>query len=572
MDTIELGSDQNRAPGRSRSGWLHLTVLLGFVLLTLVMTLPLVFHLRTHIAGVGGDSFCFLWTLWWVKKAILDPSLSVFYTDFLYYPVGVTLAFHTLSLANSVLSIPFQSFLGLTGAYNAMILLGFILGGWGAYLLAYSLTGNRIAAIFAGIAFGFSPYHFSRAMVDLNTASIHFIPFTFLFLIRWRRRGGLVDPALAGLFLGITGLCCWYYLLYTSMAVALIGLVWLFQSGRPKHVRSAVLGSLLLGLVALAVISPAVMPMVKAVVEGTDFMNPGRQEAYSADLLAYVVPSSNQPLFLKWVAPYYRSLGGNVYENTVSLGLVVIALAAYGVWGRRRAGGDRLAWAIVGLVAFVLSLGPTLQIAGRSIGQSGWLPYRWLIQDIPLISHARVPSRIAVLVTCSVSVLGAFGFRDLLGCKMLRASRWRKMGWVSLVFTVLLVELWGAPVPGGGMPVPHFFEEVAEDDDDYTVLGLPFKGWTVALQDMYYQTTHGKRIVNGLVARTPVGADAFFDEWSRAASDYGFLQRHRVRYIFLHASLGPEPWHVQTMDGLSQLPWLRRLDLDEPGIIVYAVQ
>ena len=121
------------------------------------------------------------------------------------------------------------------------------------------------------------------------------------------------------------------------------------------------------------------------------------------------------------------------------------------------------------------------------------------------------------------------------------------------------------------MQVPRFFQEVAQDDDDYTILGLPFKGWTVTLQDMYYQTTHGKRIVNGLVARTPVGADAFFDEWSGAVSDYGFLQRHRVRYVFLHASLGPEPWHAQTMDGLSKLPWLRQLDLDESEIIVYAV-
>ena len=40
--------------------------LLGYVLLTLVMTYPLVVRLKTHLVGFGDDAWVQYWNNWWV--------------------------------------------------------------------------------------------------------------------------------------------------------------------------------------------------------------------------------------------------------------------------------------------------------------------------------------------------------------------------------------------------------------------------------------------------------------------------------------------------------------------------
>lgn len=570
-DRVARNADGATLPRESAA--FHILPLLLYVLLAIVLTYPLILHLRTHIAGAGGDSLIFLWNFWWVNKALADPAVSLFYTDFLYYPVGASLALHTLSLFNGLLSVPLQSLCGLVGAYNVLVLLGFVLGGWGAYLLAWELTRHRLASIFAGIVFGFSPYHFSNAMADLNVASLQFLPFTLLYLVRWRRNGGLRDPLMAGLFLGLTALCSWYYLVFGAMAMILFGVVWLLRS-KPRRIRrKTILGILLLAAIAGAVVAPAAIPMVRAAADREDFMNPGRQEAYSADLVGYALPSPYHPLFRRWVMPYYEKLSGNIFENTVSLGLLVIVLAVYASWGRLKSSDeDRLGWLVLGLTALVLSLGPTLQIGGKTLGKSGYLPYRWLVQSAPLVSHARVSSRFAVLVVSAASVLAAFGFRDLLARPGLGRSRVRRVVAVVLLFALLGMEFWVYPFPARTIPIPEFFREVARDGQDYAILGLPLREWGATVLAMYYQTAHGKRLLNGCVSRVPERAHAVLDEWEKDPLNRALLLRNRVRYIVLFAPEGIQPWHEEVMGVFSHIPWLIRLNLTEPQIVVYRVQ
>ena len=79
----------NPAPSREhaerrhrRSG--HLFPLFLYSVLSLITTYPLLLHFKTHITGGSGDSRIFLWNLWWIRKALLDPSLSLFFTDYLH--------------------------------------------------------------------------------------------------------------------------------------------------------------------------------------------------------------------------------------------------------------------------------------------------------------------------------------------------------------------------------------------------------------------------------------------------------------------------------------------------------
>lgn len=112
-----------------------LWVLLGYPGLTLLFTYPLVRHFATHVPGDGRDDPSLVWNLWWVKHALVDLHVNPLTTDFLFYPIGVNLSFYTLTLLNGVVSIPLQALFGLVAASNLLLVLSFVLSGYGTYLL-----------------------------------------------------------------------------------------------------------------------------------------------------------------------------------------------------------------------------------------------------------------------------------------------------------------------------------------------------------------------------------------------------------------------------------------------------
>ncbi len=125
----------------------HLAALGGYVLLALVMTYPLVLHLGSSIPGDGFDGWQNYWNLWWVKTALLDLHQSPYFTHYLYYPAGYSLLFHTLNIFNSFLSLPVQLAWGLAASYNFVVLFSFVMGGYGAYLLALKAIGSKRAVV-----------------------------------------------------------------------------------------------------------------------------------------------------------------------------------------------------------------------------------------------------------------------------------------------------------------------------------------------------------------------------------------------------------------------------------------
>ena len=67
------------------------------------MTWPLARYAGRAIPGDSFDGWQNYWNLWWVKKALLELLLSPFQTDYLFYPTGVDLYFHTLNIFNGLI-------------------------------------------------------------------------------------------------------------------------------------------------------------------------------------------------------------------------------------------------------------------------------------------------------------------------------------------------------------------------------------------------------------------------------------------------------------------------------------
>ena len=87
-------------------GWLAALV---YVALTALFTWPLPYFFFTHHVGEsGGDARIYLWNLWWVRKALVDLHANPLRTDYIFYPVGIGLALHTLALLHGVLFVPLR--------------------------------------------------------------------------------------------------------------------------------------------------------------------------------------------------------------------------------------------------------------------------------------------------------------------------------------------------------------------------------------------------------------------------------------------------------------------------------
>ncbi len=210
-------------PAVSRYAW----VLLAYLGLGLLLTWPMAGHLATHVPGDGIDDPSLAWNLWWVKHALVDQPQNPFAVTWQFWPVGINLAFYTLTVLNGMLGVPLAAAFGVLPAYNLLLLSSFVLGGFGAYLLSLEFIrrGNKGAGkagdgedgaglrstgllvylppFLAGAFYAFaSAKLFYAALGQGNIASSQWIPFAALYILRAVRPAGRPrDAVLAAFFI-----------------------------------------------------------------------------------------------------------------------------------------------------------------------------------------------------------------------------------------------------------------------------------------------------------------------------------------------------------------------------------
>ncbi len=534
----------------------HLAALLLYSLLTLVMTWPLALHWSSAIPGDSFDGWQNFWNLWWVKLALVDRQTTPFVTDLLYAPTGVGLYFHTLNPFNGLATLPVQVAAGLYPAYNAVVLLSWVLGGYGLFLLVLWVwnrglgtgdwglgTANRIpdpqspvsdprspipyfAAFVAGLIFTFAPFHMSHLLGHMQVMSLEWMPFYILYLLRATQRQAaglpwLRDSLWAGFFLVLVGLCDWYFVLYLFLFTAFFLLWKIFQrlSFQPlrhplpttQYVIRIGLPAAVAGSIFLLLLSPILAPMLSEALR-YDFMERPASDLYilSAAALDFFVPNRLHTLF----RPESFAWAGNqlapVSERTISIGYAALLLTGVaGVAARRRSG----FWLVVALFFFLLALGPALHwtsitAADIPAGNPGptWTLYGLLVETIPFMRISRSVSRFAVMVQLALSVTAGIG----LGALLVRATAnrtaprpptafRRPLLLASLAALLVLAESWVAPFPVSPPDTPEFYSVLAADPAPGAVLNLPMNYDRPGY--LLYQTVHGKPLSVAYISR-----------------------------------------------------------------------
>ncbi len=121
----------------------HILALGVYTVAALLLTWPLVTRSTTHAPGDGIDNPALAWNLWWVKARLVDQvTPNLFDVDRMFHPIDINLAFYTLTPLNGLASLPLQSAWQLLAANNLVLLSSFVLGAYGAFLLALHLQSR----------------------------------------------------------------------------------------------------------------------------------------------------------------------------------------------------------------------------------------------------------------------------------------------------------------------------------------------------------------------------------------------------------------------------------------------
>jgi hypothetical protein len=478
-----------------------------YLLLTAVLTYPTVLRMGSQIPGFG-DAPRMVWDLWAFARAATDPQVPMSTTDLIFYPLP---DLHTLweAMPSLLLGVPLVFLVGPVVSYNLLFLLSFVLSGSLTFLLARYLSASRVASFVAGAIFTFSAYHYAHALGHMHLFSMQWLPLLVLALLLLWDSPSLYRALYLGLAMALVVAGSPYYAGYFLAPVLVCFFVYQLWKDRSRLFERRLVASLMLALGVATASAIVVYPRMffpdpetaKAIAQAT-----GDTETYSADLLAYAIPSPLHPLFGKLAAPLYAPFTAfpNHSEMIVFLGYAAILLASWGLSGARRA--DSGFWGLLALTGLALSLGPVLHVNGVSVIT---MPYAALMR-LPVFWTLRAPSRACVALLLAVAVLASYGLDDLLRRTGNRASLRAVLG--ALVVLVVCVEpIYELPYPTSSTALPAFYRRLSADDEQVAVYQLPAGPGQEFSSSWYmlYQTYHGKKLALGYRARVAEGVLRF---------------------------------------------------------------
>lgn len=475
---LRLGFE--RLPGWRGEGLL----LLGLVAAACLLTWPMVISLD-RATGIRGDYYNNLWNAWWVKHSILGAH-SPFWTDYLYYPDGISLRRHTLSLLNSLTLAGLGELVGPHRAFSLLVIGHLALSAWCFSMLGRYVTGSTAGGVLGGLLYSFCPFHYFY-ICQINVFSFEFLPLALLFFLKHAREGGARN--LTALMLSLAGmvLCVEYYVVYAYMAVAIFFLCargWAGATPLGTLARRLVTGGAL-GAVVVALLA---FPLLAAA-----FTSAGHEELLTSGN-AIEKTRFNDLYGFFWI--------GGDEECTVSwptmLGYSTLLYLLLG-WKRVRA---HWPWLVMGAGFLVLSLGEELAIGRQKTGVP--LPYA-LIQKVPVLSMLRKSDRCFMMVQLAVALLLAGAWPGI--AERLRSLRQRGAVWTACA-GLMAIELTGVPFNRFTIPTSPHFSEMRADPSVTSVMELPPAPIHIMNGRFdYYQSLHEKKTTLGYttsIALTPL--------------------------------------------------------------------
>ena len=493
----------------SRRSHFSLLVWLWFLLLAVLFTRPLITRMGSEIAGEVGDNIYFIWMIGWVRKALFKLGADPMNVWFLNFPEGWNMAHTEITPAQLALGELFTVFGSETFAYNAAMLLSFVLSGVIACLWLRHLTGSAAAGLLSGTIYACLPYRQAHLLAGhLNLSGTQWLP---LFFWGWfdllkpdetekvRVRAALM--AAAGL--GLTALTSQYYF-FMMVIVAGFQALWMVLIHQREKLKSPAFwkSCALFILFSLPLLILAELPFLKlAGSGGMPDRDWGGVRMYSAGLSDYLLPGTTHFLFGKWVGSHFNR---DIWiEATLYVGFAALMIFLYVmITGGRRSRWERQMLLTGIVIAVVLSMGTDLHwnaeaveltlpgFLAEKLGRTTMpilLPGYFFFKYFPFFAKLRAMMRFGIFALLLVAAGAGFalsGMENIDGIK--------QKAIIAAVLLVVVLDYFPRAQQSFAEIGPRSVDEwLAEQPEDGSVMRYPF--WLNDDQAGTYYTLYNEK-------------------------------------------------------------------------------
>lgn len=526
---------------------------------TLFFFAPLMSHLGTY--SEGGDAMFNAWTLSRDHHCLLGQGCQTYSDGNIYFPNKDTMLYSETQLSAGLLTLPLDLIdQNPIFANNVLTIFSFFMTGLGMYLLArYLSKGNEALSILAGLVFEFSPLKMA-AVWHLQNLSIFCLPFAVLFVLKYIDTKKRRNLALLFISLLYVFYASWYQMFFVLFSVGLLVLFLLLLRYAKLKVGLTILLVMFAALLATAPVAKEYMRFSK---ENKATFSVNDQVTYSSSLVDYVTPYDGTLLgkILYANSPDHQKNSFNL-DSFSYHGLVLYTISAITIgivfWNRKKhrvIKRQAIAFGLLGVSGFVISLGPLLKVAGSHLYHFGGLllavPLPWLLIDkfLPQLSFIRAIGRSSIITLFALCCILALFALLIKGYQKTNRKMYIGVHVLIIAFAIFeLMPLYQVKMTNKSyaynLEVPAVYKFVKQHDEINNLIVLQAKEyegatfWFSRAETVLWSGYHNKNIFNGYSGYTP---PRYFEDYSDFVNfdkyDISKMKNIGIRYVVVDNQL-----------------------------------
>lgn len=480
----------------------HGLILLILIILAIILTYPLMWHIITlnsdWVLGGTVDTSMKFWDAWHFEKVITSGQ-DYYYSSNLFYPDGLSLSYHSMSLPYTSLMLILDSILPTFVAFNLTTLMLLVFTLISGYIYIFYTVQNRWLSLFGACVWGFS----TQVTLNIDRPDLSFlatIPLAFYFSERALKEYDWKLGIIAGLIAGSTALIGMYTFICLIMMLGIRFLMILIsnQNWKNRQIWSVIIVFLIaFSAIALLRVTPMFTADGDTITEATQKYDELEVEK-GADLFLLLINGHNPWLGTLqtdfWDANINLSL--NYYISYVAIALIFIGIL-FPLYRRQT-----LSWMIIFLIFSILRLGSFLTINGVTYTDIK-LPKYYLNQLIsPIFEGFWVSGHFHIGAILPIAIMAVYGLAAIIQSDLIK-RQWLKALVIILCTTLLLIEVYKPPfIKEKPANEVMFFQQLADQEHEQgAIINLPM-GRGYAKTYLYHQTIHELPQVEGLASRT----------------------------------------------------------------------
>jgi hypothetical protein len=479
----------------------QLGVVIFYMLLAALALYWLLFHSATHIPGEHvNDYFHFHWSYWWIRHALTTPGLNVYETNFVMFPNVSNLALHTWTPFFYPLWALTEPLIGTLQAFDVIFITALTLTGYSFFLLARDESVPPGLALVGGVVLELTP----SIMFAVIQNTLHYMGFFWLpiNILIWKqvvrrvehRWQGILWALLLGLAFFGTLMADYQYAIYLVLLLLPYGVATLIRAKTASlRIRLIMLG--IVSIILILALFWTVGPLRYLLAFDRSTLAPPPAEN------VHVIPFP-----IGFFARFDKRTESVVMGTFAMPATILTVLASLTVLRGQIQNRRRWFWLALSILPLMLAAGAYITILGQQIP----MPYK--IVHVLLGGLFRSADRFGTVFLIPAMIYFGLTWGPLLAKRI----HWK----LAVVGAILVFVMWDArtfiPIPIQ-TPVQHysFYDQIGQERgkpyDDEVVLEVPVaagsgENWVGELKNLafqFYGMTHGKRMVNGLIARVP---------------------------------------------------------------------